>query len=151
MIQKSRRADLPSPVTSAAAQSELAELRHAGSIEVLADRLRGVVRRLGALGGPAALPVFVLRTAAAWLARRGPGESGGSATLSSVRAALIDRPERSDVAQTERQAVANVWLPLFLLNLDRPRTPEQRQQAIERLDMIERKTTAIRSANVHKP
>ena len=151
MIQKTRRADLPSPVASAAARSELAALRNAGSIEVLAGRLQGVVRRLGALGGPAALPVFVLRAAAAWLARRGAGDSGGSATLSSVRAALIDRPERADLARTERQAVANVWLPVFLLNLDRPRTPEQKQQAIERLDMIERKTAAIRGATVHKP
>ena len=149
-IQKARRASPPSPVASAAAQSEIAELRKAGSVEALAGRLQGVVRRLGALGGPTALPVFVFRAAVSWLARQGPGDSGGSAKLSSVRAALVNGSERADAVRTERQATANVWLPVFLLNLDKPRTPEQRQQAIERMDMIERKTSAIHRADVHK-
>jgi hypothetical protein len=131
----------PAPAVEQALQSLLT----ARSIEALARPLRSLVRDIDALGGPAPLQSLVFRTARSWLERQAtaaPAASGGTTTLGAIRAALVEGGEPARDAVSEQQAIANLWLPMYLLSLDRPRTPRQRQQAIERLDMIERRLQA---------
>ncbi len=131
----------PSPAVEKAMQSLLS----ANSIEALAKPLRGLVRDLDALGNPSPLQSIVLRAAKTFLQREDvvpSGVSGGSLSLSNIRAALMEGGDSASRKVTAQQGTANMWLPIYLLNLDRPRTPRQRQQAIERLDMIERRISA---------
>lgn len=117
----------------------------AGAAEDLAAPLRALA--LGAQGdaGTQGMSGLLLRALRDWLARQGPGSSGGAATLASIRAALLAGPPAGAVAAPgARPPSALLWLPAFLLNLDRPRTPEQREQAIARLDMLLRASSRRR-------
>ena len=131
----------PSPAVEKALQSLLT----ASSIEALARPLRSLVRDVDALGDAAPLQSLVFRAAKSWLQRQAAsssGTTGGSTSLGEIRAALVESGDRAPASVSEQQAAAHLWLPMYLLNLDRPRTPRQRQQAIERLDMIERRLAA---------
>lgn len=95
--------------------------------------------RVGAASGaPTGLPAMALLAARSWLGRQGFGLSGGSATLSEIRAVLMAARPPATPTEPRRAAACNVWLPVFLLNLDRPRTASQRYDAMERARMLER-------------
>jgi hypothetical protein len=85
----------------------------------------------------AGLALTLLQAARAWLASR-PDDAVQPATLKSLREALLDSLQQADGQFQERRAAAAVWLPVFLLNLERPRTDGQREAAIARIDMVSR-------------
>ena len=126
---------------SPAVEQALKSLRAANAVEDLARPLRTLVRHADTLAGHAPLQGLVFRAAINWLERvttTPTSVSGGTTTLREIRSALIEGAEGALADLTAQQASANLWLPIYLLNLDRPRTAQQREQAIERLDMIER-------------
>jgi hypothetical protein len=142
-IKRLRLLDLlgPRPMATDGIQ---AAMRAPQPAEALTAHLSGMARGASAPVESNAMAAYVLRAAQAWLASQGPGTSGGTATLSSVRATLVDSGGPAGAALTERHAAACVWLPVFLLNLDKPRTPQQRAQAIDRLAMLERRLALSR-------
>jgi hypothetical protein len=123
------------------AERLLAQAREARSPQDLAPALRSAV----AESGPS-LASLVVRVAQAWQVGRAgepPGATASSgAGLAQVKAALVTGAPVSalpdDKGVIERRAAASIWLPVFLLNLSRPRTALQQQQAAERLAAISR-------------
>jgi hypothetical protein len=152
VIQRARLSGLPGgapgetsgAVSGVAAEGARAALRAPNPVEALAAHLAGMVRGIAGPGEQAALSALVLSVSRAWLAGQGKGASGGTTRLADVRAALLEGCKLADGAQSQRLAAACVWLPVFLLNLDRPRTQQQRQQAVERMGMLERTVSSGR-------
>jgi hypothetical protein len=142
-IKRLRLGDLSAP-RLVATDGLQAAMRAPHPAEALTAHLSGMARAATAPVESNAMSAYVLRAAQVWLASQGPGVSGGEATLGSVRAALVDSGGPAGAALTERHAAACVWLPVFLLNLDKPRTPQQREQAIDRLAMLERRLALSR-------
>ena len=145
-IKRLRLLDLlgPRPMATDGLQ---AAMRAPQPAEALTAHLSGMARGAIAPVESNAMAAYVLRAAQVWLASQGPAASGGTATLASVRATLVDSGGRAGAAPTERHAAACVWLPVFLLNLDKPRTPQQRAQAIDRLAMLERRLALSRGTD----
>jgi hypothetical protein len=129
-----KRATEPEAVT----RRVLAAIAAAASVEDLVGVLGGVTQGLPELNPAQGLLPLMLQVARTWLATREAGPSGGSATLESLRTALIQGVAKAAGSVDERHAAANIWLPVFLLNLDRPRTPAQRAQALDRLELLTR-------------
>lgn len=115
----------------------LESARTARTLDELAPALRAAV-----MHGSTSLSALFVRVAHAWQASRDGGERREAATLTRVKAALLSAAagvQPSDHAGLgERCAAAALWLPVYLLNLSRPRRPAQRQLAAERLALIER-------------
>ncbi|WP_425258726.1 hypothetical protein ACPOLB_24785 [Rubrivivax sp. RP6-9] len=145
-IKRLRLGDLSAPLLGATDGIQAA-MRAPHPAEALTAHLSGMARGASAPVESNAMAAYVLRAAQAWLASQGPGTSGGTATLGSVRATLVDSGGPTGAALTERHAAACVWLPVFLLNLDKPRTPQQRAQAIDRLAMLERRLALSRGTH----
>jgi hypothetical protein len=80
--------------------------------------------------------------ARAWQASRPEESSLPTTNLADVKHALTQTSgsaaTASGVQADDRRAIVNLWLPIYLLNLSRPRSALQRQQASDRLALIER-------------
>jgi hypothetical protein len=135
-MARSRRGDLAA-AGSRAPDELLSDVRAARSLDELAQALRPALTP-----GRTGLAGVLVSVARAWQASRVEGAAREPTTLAGVRQALVHAgagvAPAGDTALNERQAAVNLWLPIYLLNLDRPRSAQQRQQALERLAFIER-------------
>lgn len=116
-----------------------AAVQAAQTVEDVAALMRELAR--GALGPTEAtgLSTLLMGVAMDWLAREGPDAPGGISTLASLRAALVE--DASSAATDARPSAACIWLPVFLLHLDRPRRPADRLRAHARLALLVRGMT----------
>ncbi len=94
---------------------------------------------LAAKSRPAALGAGVqskaLGIARQWMATAGTGDA--NVTLAAVRSTLMNAGVES-VPEAALGESARLWMPAYLLNLHKPRTPRQQQQAADTLAMLER-------------
>lgn len=122
---------------SRASDQWLADVRAAVSLEELAKVLLATVAR-----GHGSLAGVLVDAARAWQASRVEGAAREFTTLGSVKQALVSASTAlvppAQATLNAHRASLNLWLPIYLLNLDRPRSPQQRQLASERLALIER-------------
>ena len=94
--------------------------------------LGGVAQPRSAAPSTVALAMQIARH---WLTRTPEQRQASPATLSEVRELLI---QEAGSAPNGHPSPPPLWLPIFLLNLGRPRTPLQADQASQRLHMLER-------------
>jgi hypothetical protein len=115
----------------------LQSARTARTLHEVAPALRAAVTH-----GSTSLSALFVRVAHAWQASRDGGELREAATLTGVKAALLSAAAGIQPSEHtglgERSAAAALWLPVYLLNLSRPRWPAQSQLAAARLALIER-------------
>ena len=120
-----------------AAQQLLTRTRVAQSLADVAPALRAA-----ALHGRGSLASLFVRVSQAWHTSRGASLPAELATLAGVKAALVPSAASeltpADAGFDERRAAASLWLPVYLLNLNRPRSAAQRTQAADRLALIDR-------------
>ena len=76
-----------------------------------------------------------LGAARRWMADAGAGDA--QVTLAAVRSILL-RSGATALQATEHGESTRLWMPAFLLNLHKPRTPRQQEQAADTLAMLER-------------
>ena len=105
----------------------------AGTAASLVAITRGTQPGLPGIG----VQLGALMAARRWIATSGKGDA--RVTLASVRTVLqaLGPPKSVPLPTAEAH---HVWLPMFLLNLNKPRTARQQQQAVETLGLLERMT-----------
>lgn len=105
----------------------------AGTAASLVAITRGTQAALPGIG----VQLGALMAARRWMATSGKGDA--RVTLAAVRDVLqsLGPPKSMPVPSAETH---HVWLPVFLLNLHKPRTASQQQQAADTLALLERMT-----------
>lgn len=99
---------------------------------------------LAARSNPKVPRLEAMLLAQRWM-RAGSGTSSGETTLAAVRAALLAAGSVGAGSMAGSES-ARIWLPVYLLNLNRPRTLQRTQRAIGALDALRRTSTELPEA-----
>jgi hypothetical protein len=114
----------------------LAPMSHP-TMDKIAGELRSLVAGASTAAAGAGIQAKAFSAARGWLAAAGAGDA--RVTLATVRESLLKSTAPTGHPSLHTES-ARLWLPAFLLNLNKPRTPLQQQRAIETLDLMARAT-----------